>query len=97
MKLEAVDFPGGNADYRELVEAHGSEQCVRDKADCDVNSVKFPAFLEWTNTVVGQVLAEVEADPECIGDTLSSLIVAAFSFGYDWRQIVERRRAVERN
>ena len=80
-----------------MVDAGAGDRDIHEADARDRRSPNYPEFLKSVDLIAATAVLEMATDPQCGKDSIINALVAAFAFGYEWRQIVEHRRAIQRN
>ena len=92
----ALELPGSSDDLDAVLNARPSQNplALATQIKC---SPGFPGFVEWMISIAEDITNDPEESLTRRQQRIVDVMVVTFVFGYDWRQIVERRRIAERN
>ena len=94
--LDALELPGSADDIDALLHVRDFDHPIHDAMEIST-APGFPGFVDWVTSIA----ADVTRDPDTFRpqrtQMMINMLIAAFVFGYQWRQIIERRREAKRN
>ena len=92
----ALELPGSDDDIDAILNVRDFTHPIHDAIEIQ-SAPGFPGFVEWVTSVAVDSTGDPDESVPQRTINMMNFMIAMFVFGYQWRQIVERRRVAERN